>query len=245
MTSGRFRSRKEQQIFELVVEAIDPLDHRRDCAPIARFRDPAVDHLKRRPKARQRIPDFVSHDRSELTKLRQGCLFSQLRFDVLPGGDVVSNRQVLARFAVTIEERDDGRIDPVERAVLGAVADLASPDPASGDRPPQLAHEFLGVMSRVDDAMVLPNQLVACVLRDFAELVVDVRDDSAVVGGCDDRSLIERVPELVQASERVGHRARRRVGIHLKTLDLSAGVSELRPANTRSAVRSWFASPPE
>jgi hypothetical protein len=96
----------------------------------------------------------VSHDRSELTKLRQGCLFSQLRFDVLPGGDVVSNRQVLARFAVTIEERDDGGIDPVERAVLGAVADLALQIRRVRSSP-QLA-PIPWVMSRVDDAVVLP-----------------------------------------------------------------------------------------
>ena len=51
-----------------------------------------------------------------------------------------------------------------------------------------------------------PISSCARVLRDLAELVVDVGDDPAVVGGRDDRRLVERVAQLVEAAERFGHR---------------------------------------
>ena len=57
------------------------------------------------------------------------------------------------------------------------------------------------MMAGVDDAMVLPDQLAARVLRDLAKLVVGVGDDAAVIGAGDDRRLVERVAHLLQLGD--------------------------------------------
>ena len=82
----------------------------------------------------------MRHDGRELTELRQGLLFPQPRLGDLALRDVAADRQVLPRFAAVVEERHDGRIDPVERPVLGAIAQLATPDAALRNRAPELAH---------------------------------------------------------------------------------------------------------
>ena len=56
--------------------------------------------------------------------------------------------------------------------------------------------------------MILSEELGARVLRDLAELVVDVGDDAALIGRRDDGGLIEGVADLVEAFQRVGHRPR-------------------------------------
>ena len=99
-------------------------------------------------------------------------------------------------FPRVVEERHDGRVDPVEVAVLGAVAELAVPDVAVGDRPPELADELLRVIGGVDDPVILPDQLVARIPGDLAELVVDVGDPAGDVGGGDDGRVIERALEV-------------------------------------------------
>src|SRR3954467_11170370 len=100
--------------------------------------------------------------------MQQGRLLAQLRLRLLAGGDVTADRQVLARPAPPVHERHDGRVDPVEAPVLRAVADFAAPHAPARDGPPQLADELLGVMTRVDEAMVLTEELVAAVLGDGA-----------------------------------------------------------------------------
>jgi hypothetical protein len=57
-------------------------------------------------------------------------------------------------------------------------------------------------MSRVDDAVVLAEELLPGVLRDLAELVVHVGDDPALVGDGDDRGLVERVADLLEEPDR-------------------------------------------
>ena len=55
--------------------------------------------------------------------------------------------------------------------------------------------------------MVAPDQLVARVAGDLAELVVDVRDGAVPVGDGDDRRLVEREAQVFQAERgRVGAR---------------------------------------
>ena len=76
-------------------------------------------------------------------------------------GDVGADGHVLARFALIIEEGHDGRIHPVKGAVLGLVLDFAMPDPALRDGRPKAAHEFFWVMARIDDAVILTQQLFA------------------------------------------------------------------------------------
>ena len=59
-----------------------------------------------------------------------------------------------------IEKRHDRGVDPVVAAVLGAIADLATPDLPLRDRPPQVPDEFLRVIAGVDDAVILADQLL-------------------------------------------------------------------------------------
>ena len=49
--------------------------------------------------------------------------------------------------------------------------------------------------------MVLPDQLLARVLGDLAELVVDVADDPGNVGGGDDRRLVEGIAEVLELAD--------------------------------------------
>lgn len=61
-----------------------------------------------------------------------------------------------------------------------------------------VADEFRRVITGVDDAVVLPEQLLARILRDLAELVVDVGDPSVLVGDGDDARLIDRVLQIAK-----------------------------------------------
>ncbi len=92
-----------------------------------------------------------------------------------------------------VEERDDGGIHPVNRAVLGAVADLAVPHLAIRDGVVHLLEKLLGVVARVEDAMVLAQQLIPRVLADGAELVVYIGDGSLHVSRGDNSVLVESV----------------------------------------------------
>ena len=166
-------------------------------------------HLQRCPQARQGVSNLVGDHGGKLAQMRERRLFPQLRFGGLAGGDVASNRQVLPRLSAAVEERDDGRVHPVEGAVLGAIANFPSPDAPTGDRVPQVANELLRVIGGVDEAVVLPEQLLARVPRDLAELVVDVRDDAPMIRRRDDRRLVEGVSNFIEPLEGVGHGARR------------------------------------
>src|SRR5687767_15662536 len=98
-----------------------------------------------------------------------------------------------------VEERHDRRVHPVERAVFRPVPYFPAPDAALRDRPPEIADELLRVKPRVDDAMILSEQLLPRILRDLAELVVRVVDDAALIGDRDDRRLIEGETHLFEA----------------------------------------------
>jgi len=70
------------------------------------------------------------------------------------------------------------------------------------------------MMTGVDDSVILPEQLAAAELRDLAELVVDLRDDAALIGNGDNRGLIERIADLLEPEKRIGvlvHRCSERV----------------------------------
>ena len=157
--------------------------------------------LQRPADARERVLDLVRHHRRHLPELGQGLPLPQTRLGVLALRDLVVNRHVLVRLAPGVEKGHDRRIDPVDGAVSGAVPDFAVPDPSRRDRAPQVPKEIRSVIPGVDDAMVLAEELLARVLRDLAELVVDRGDGAAEVGRRDDRRLIERelhVAELLQ-----------------------------------------------
>ena len=144
--------------------------------------------------------------RGQAAKLRERRLVAQPFFSGLARGDVVANREVLPRLALRGDERNDGRIDPVDRAVLGAVAQLAAPDLAVRDRVPQAADVVLRVIRRVDEAMVLPEELLARILGDLTELVVDVGDDALLVRRRHDRRLIQRMLDVLRPPHRSSQR---------------------------------------
>lgn len=87
--------------------------------------------------------------------------------------------------------------------VFGAVSDFAAPDAPARNRCPEISDELFGVISAVDDEMVLAEQLCSGVFRDFAELVVDEVDDATLVRDCHDGGLIEREFDVRQFFERL------------------------------------------
>jgi hypothetical protein len=118
-----------------------------------------------------------------LAEARERGLLHQLLLGGLARGDVRADGDVLIRLPALVEERDDGRIDPIEVAVFRLVPNLAVPHLAVGNRHPEVAHELPGMQPGVDDAVILANQLLTTVPRDLAELVVRVRDLAVPVGG--------------------------------------------------------------
>src|SRR5215831_13501492 len=83
---------------------------------------------------------------------------SELRksfFVSLPFSDVGPDSDVLVGFTLPGQERKDSRIDPINCAVFGPVAQFALPDLPAANRGPKVAKEFFGMESGIDDAMVL------------------------------------------------------------------------------------------
>ena len=172
-------------------------DRSRLCGRHAR-----ADHLQRAADAGERVLHLVRDDGRHLAEPGQRGLLAQQVLGSLPLGDVVADRHVLVGPARLVEERDDRRVHPVGRAVLRAVPQLALPDPAGGNRAPQLADVGLRVVAGVDDPVVAADQLLARELRDLAELLVGVLDDAARVGRGDDRRLVDRPLQVFELLER-------------------------------------------
>jgi hypothetical protein len=106
----------------------------------------------------------VGDDGRHLAKLRERLLLPERRFRPLALADVVTHRNVLVWPLVLVEERHDGRVDPVDRAVFGLVPDFPVPDPAARDGLVHLRKELARVVARVEDAVVLAEQLLTRVL---------------------------------------------------------------------------------
>src|SRR6185436_15969218 len=85
-----------------------------------------------------------------------------------------------------------------DRTIFSAVPNFTFPDLAARDGGPQVVEEFLRVVARVDDAMVLSQQLLTRVFGDFAELVVDVSDPALRIGNSYDGMSIQRGFVLVE-----------------------------------------------
>src|ERR1700682_2562861 len=148
--------------------------------------------------AGQRILDLVSQTCCELANERKlcrafqvGCLPSYLLLRQLELGDVVTNRYVLVGLPVAIEKGDDGRINPVDAFVLCSVSQFALPHLAVGNCDPEIADKLFRVITRINDAMILAEQLVTRVFRNTAELIVDIVDRAARIGDGHDGGLIE------------------------------------------------------
>src|SRR5205814_2214278 len=83
----------------------------------------------------------------ELRRTIQLCrLLANFVFRVLLLRDVVTNRYVVMRFVMFIEERNDRRIDPIDRAVFRTVAYLTLPILSARDRSPKVANELFRVI---------------------------------------------------------------------------------------------------
>ena len=130
--------------------------------------------------------------------------FGQGDFGALALGDVGADGDILAGTAPVVEKGHDGRVHPILRAVLGGVADFAPPDAALGDGSPHRAEKVLGMGARIDEAVVLPEQFGARILRDRAEFVVRIGDDAALVRDGDDGVLVERGNAGLEFKPRLG-----------------------------------------
>ena len=103
----------------------------------------------------------------------------------------MTNRDVLVRFGVPVQKRNDRRIDPIDRSIFRAVPQFAAPHAAGANRRPQVLYKFFRVIARVDDPVVLSEQFLARVFRNMAERIVDVVNNAALICNRDDRGLVE------------------------------------------------------
>ena len=133
-------------------------------------------HLEGATDSRERILDLVGNDGRHLSEASERLLFPQLGLGSLALGDLEPDRHVLIRRSVVVQERHDRGVDPVQGSPLGHVLDLTGPDLPSRNRGPQLAEELLRVSARVEEAMVLPQQLRLGVSGDLTEPLVHVGD---------------------------------------------------------------------
>ena len=117
-------------------------------------------------------------DCGHLSDASERRLLRELLLGVFPSRDVGADGDVLIRLPALVQERDDRRVHPVDVTILGAIAELTVPDVARCDRSPQLPDELLGVIARVDDAVVLAEELFPRIPGNLAERVVDVVDSA-------------------------------------------------------------------
>ena len=129
----------------------------------------------------------IAHENGILRLVQQRRLFANLLFSAFALGDVATNRDVLVGFSFSVEKRNDRRVYPVVSSVFGAISYLSAPNFSARDRGPQIPDELFRMVGRIDDAVILTQQLFARVFGDLAELVVDVIDDAALVGDRNDR----------------------------------------------------------
>jgi hypothetical protein len=80
---------------------------------------------------------------------------------------------------------------------------------------------------RIEDAMVLAEQLGAGILRNLAELVVDVLDAPSDVGRGHNRRLVERVTDVFELAH----------GLRELAVSLRRRVSPVRTRRRRPGVR--------
>nr|BFE90110.1 hypothetical protein GCM10020185_06460 [Pseudomonas brassicacearum subsp. brassicacearum] len=66
---------------------------------------------------------------------------------------------------IVIDYWHQGRVDPVQRTVLGPVADFPFPDLAQGNGAPHVAEELVRVLAGIEQAMVPTQQLIAPVTK--------------------------------------------------------------------------------
>ncbi len=110
----------------------------------------------------------------------------------LASGNVGANRNVLIGNAALVKKRYDGCIDPIVLPLLVGIANFSMPDNTCGDLLPHHLENFAGMVARIDDSVVFPDQFFACETADLAKLVIYGENISTRVGDADDRVLIHR-----------------------------------------------------
>ena len=126
---------------------------------------------------------------------QQGAGFAQLLLGQLAQRHVVADDDETLDTAIGIEEGGDHAVHPVQRAVLGAVADLTLPGAAGQHGVPQVRPEGAVMHPGVVDVVGLTDQLVPAVTTEGTEGVVDLDDAARAVSDRDDGVCIERAQQ--------------------------------------------------
>src|SRR6266478_4355760 len=134
--------------------------------------------------------------------LAGGEAFFHSVFGSLALCDVRTDGNVLPRFAIAAQRRDDGRIHPIDRPIFGPVLNLAVPNLPIRDGVIHLLEKFFRVVAGVEDAVILADQLVLGILTDGTELIVDISNRALDVGDRYDGVLIESKLLIGQLLER-------------------------------------------
>ena len=137
---------------------------------------------------------------SPVGQVRQAVVVGQMvntLFSLLLGGDVLLDPQIVGDDASGVADRaDDGKLDVIA-AVLAPVVELARPDLAGYQGLPKADVGLGRGHARLQDARVLPDDLVAGVARIAQEGLVDVFDAAGDVGDGDAfRALLDGEREL-------------------------------------------------
>jgi hypothetical protein len=139
----------------------------------------------------------VAHRREEGVAQRRGAFGDQPRFrkglqsqHML--GHLETDGRVGRRALGTAERRHDGRIDPIEAAVLATVPQRAGPHLPAADRAIQILEEGLGMQAGVHDPVGRADQLLSAVTAHCDELLVAVGDDPMSIGRHQDGGDFER-----------------------------------------------------
>ncbi len=98
------------------------------------------------------------------------------------GRNVVADRYKFGDFAFRIDKRRNHGVYPIQVPVFGAVAHLATPRLATGNGEPHGVPKLGWVGTRVDDAVVGTNQLLAAVAANGFKRVVNAGDGARAVG---------------------------------------------------------------
>ncbi len=135
--------------------------------------------------------------------LEQSLLFAKGGFEgplrLLPVRDLLLHRDEVTDLPVLILHPRDGRVFPVQFAILATVAQLPPPFAALGDDAPQVRVGRRGSQVRLQDAGVFPEGLGPRVAGGLLEIGVDVLHVPEPVGDDDGgRALLHRARHLTQ-----------------------------------------------
>src|SRR5690606_16375862 len=108
-------------------------------------------------------------------------------------GDIRPDGYILIGLALFIQKRNNRRIHPINGLVFGSVLQLAFPNISASDGHPQISDKFFWVITGVNDPVVFAQQLFPTVFRYFAEVVVDILNDSFLIGNSYNRRLVKSI----------------------------------------------------